>query len=100
MICRPVHDKRTSEQRRKFNKELQEELGKAPVTSYIKGQRIQWLAHIMRRNEQEIIRAVIDWKPERKRPRGRPRKRWLDVVEKDLKALGVQEWKDLCFRSQ
>jgi len=59
MICKSVHDKRTSGWRRKFNKNLQEELGKAPVTSYIKGQRIQWLAHIMRRNEQEIIRAVI-----------------------------------------
>lgn len=58
------------------------------------------LAHITRRNEQKIIRAVIDWKPEGKRPRGRTRKRWLDIVEKDLKALGVQEWKDLCFRSQ
>lgn len=60
MICGLVRDKMTSKWRRKFNKELQEELGIAPVTSYIKGQRIQWLGHIMRRNKQEIIRAVID----------------------------------------
>lgn len=39
-ICRPVNDKSTNEWRRKFNKELQEELSKAPVISYIKGQRI------------------------------------------------------------
>jgi len=95
MVCGPVRDTRTNEWRRKFNKELQEELGIAPVTSYIKGQRIQWLSRMVRRSKEEIIRAVMEWKPEGKRPRGRPRKRWLDVVEVDFKALGVQEWKKI-----
>jgi len=95
MICGPVRDTRTNEWRRMFNKELQEELGLAPVTIYIRRQRLQWFGHIMRRSEGETIRAVIEWKPEGKRPRGRPRKRWLDVVEEDLKAVGVQEWKEI-----
>jgi len=30
-----------------------------------------------------------------KRPRERPRKRWLDVVEEDLERLGVQEWREV-----
>jgi hypothetical protein len=38
----------------------------------------------MRRSEKETIRAVIEWKPEAKRSRGRLTKRWLDIVEKDL----------------
>jgi hypothetical protein len=38
---------------------------------------------------------VIEWKLEGKRPRNRPRKRWLDIVEEDLKAVGVQEWKEI-----
>ncbi|KAL4131010.1 hypothetical protein QTP88_008370 [Uroleucon formosanum] len=91
MICGSVRDARTNEWRRKFNKELQEELGLAPVTSYIKGQRLQWFGHIMRKNKEETIRAVIEWKPEMKRPRGRPRKRWYDIVEEDLKTMGVKE---------
>lgn len=37
----------------------------------------------------------MEWKPERKMPRGIPKKRWSDVVEEDLKALGVQEWKEV-----
>jgi ribosomal 50S subunit-associated protein YjgA (DUF615 family) len=78
-----------------MEKELQEELDLAPVTKYIKGQRLQWFGHIMRRSEEETIRAVIEWQPEGKRPRGRLRKRWLDIIEEDLKTVGVKEWKEI-----
>lgn len=91
MICGLVCDTRTKEWRRKFNKELQEKLGLAPVTNYLKGQKIQWLDYIMRRSKEETIRGVMEWKPEGERPRGRPRKRRLDVVEEDLEVPGVQK---------
>jgi hypothetical protein len=94
-ICEPVRDARTNEWRRKFNKEIQEELGLVPVTSYIKGQRLQRFGHIMRRSEEETIKAAIEWQPEGKRPRDRPRKRWLDLIEEDLKTIGVKEWKEI-----
>jgi hypothetical protein len=67
----------------------------APVTSFIKGQRIQWLGHIMRRGENETVRVALEWKPQGNRPRGRPRKRWIDVVEKDLKSLGIEDWREV-----
>jgi len=38
----------------------------------------------MRRIEDVINRTIINWKLMGKRPRGRPRKRWMDVVEEDL----------------
>lgn len=53
------------------------------------------LGRIMRRGKEETIRAVMEWKPKGKRPRGRPRKMRFDVVEEDLKALTVQEWKEV-----
>jgi hypothetical protein len=64
MIFGPVCDTRKNEWRRKFNKELQEELGLAPVTSYIKGQRMQWLGHIMRRSEEKLSEQL--WSGNRK----------------------------------
>jgi len=68
-------------------------LGIASAISFIRGQRTQWLGHVIRRSEDDISRTILNWKPMGKRPRGRPRKRWLDVVEEDLERLGVQEWR-------
>jgi len=48
----------------------------------------------VRRRENEIVRATLEWKPIGKRLRGRPRKRWMDVVEEDLKILGVENWRE------
>jgi hypothetical protein len=89
-MCGPVYDNRTGAWRRKCNRELQDELDLIPVTSFISGQRIQWLGHVMRRNEEETVRTMLEWRPMGKRPRGRPRKRWLDTVE-DLKEIEVRE---------
>lgn len=93
IICGPVYDNRTGVWRRKFNGELQDELELAPVTSFIIGQQIQWLGNVMRRSEEETVRKVLEWRPTGKRPRGRPRKRWLDTVEEDLKKILVREWR-------
>jgi len=49
----------------------------------------------MRCSADAAIWIVLDWKPEGKRPRGRPRKRWIDVVEKDLEVLGVRNWREI-----
>jgi len=46
----------------------------------------------MRRNTNAVTKIVLNWKSEGKKPRGRPRKIWMDVVEKDLEDLGTQNW--------
>lgn len=41
------------------------EMGMALVISFVKGQRIQWLGNMMRRSEDDINRAILDWQPMR-----------------------------------
>jgi len=93
-ICGPVFDAGTGNWRRRYKTELQELMKMGPVTNFIKGQRIQWLGHIMRQKENDLLRA-FEWIPQGKRPRDRPRKRCLDGIEEDPRKLDVKNWKDL-----
>ena len=48
----------------------------------------------MRREETNEVRAAIEYKPTGRRPRGRPKKRWMDGVQQDLERLEVTEWEE------
>jgi len=41
-----------------------------------------------------IVKKVTEWKPRSSRPVGRPRLRWLDQVEEDLKKMKVRNWRE------
>jgi len=43
------------------------------------------------RAKGRVVNEVTMWKPDRKRPIGRPRQRWRDRVEEDLKLLGIRD---------
>jgi hypothetical protein len=49
----------------------------------------------MHGSDGKIIKTVLSWKPMAKRPRERLRKRWMDVVEEDLKRIGVNDWRNI-----
>jgi len=85
----------TGMSRKKINKELIKEIEITTIKYYISGQRIHWFGHIMRGNYDNIIKAVMSWKPTEKRPRERPRKRWMDVIEEDLKKIRVNYWRNI-----
>jgi hypothetical protein len=47
-------------------------------------------------DEKRILKRVLEWKPMGRRNRGRPRKRWIEDIEKDIQIIGIKEWKELC----
>jgi len=53
-----------------------------------------WSGHTMRREETSEARALIEYKPTRRRPRGRPKKLWMDGVRQDLEKLEVMNWEE------
>jgi hypothetical protein len=77
----------------KINHEIREKFKSSDIISVIKLRRLEWLGHVMRMNETRVARKILDDKPGGKRRRGRPRRRWLDVVEADLRSLGVKRWR-------
>lgn len=46
----------------------------------------------MRRDESKAVRATMGYQPSRKRPKGRPRNRWIDGVSQDSRTLDVEDW--------
>ena len=66
-------------------------VGMDDVEEHLRQKRLTWFGHIARRNEEVEIKKVFELKIEGRRKRGRPVKRWIDVVEEDMKKRGVVE---------
>jgi hypothetical protein len=78
-----------------MNREL-EELSKGEnIVKWIKQQRISWLGHLERMEEDRMPNKIFTQELEGTRRRGRPRKGWREEVERDLLVLGVRRWREL-----
>jgi hypothetical protein len=54
-----------------------------------------WAGHVARNGEKKNAYEILVGKPERKRPLGRPRRRWEDNIRMDLREIGwkrVVDW--------
>src|SRR5215469_18149634 len=65
------------------------------ILKWIKGQRISWLGHLERMEEDRMPKKIFTQELEGTRRRGRPRKGWKEEVERDLQVLGVRRWREL-----
>jgi hypothetical protein len=54
---------------------------------------LRWAGHVIRKENEDIIKRIMLVKLEGKRKKGRPRMRWMDGVEKHFRNLGVVKWK-------
>ena len=66
------------------------------IVRFIKLQRLQSAAHVIRMDTTRTVKKVTEWEPCSSRPVGRPRLRWLDQVEEDLKKMKVRNWREKC----
>ena len=62
----------------------------AEVTKKMQERRLQWYGHVMRREEESVLRRVMNMEVPGKRKRGRPRKRWKDTIKEDMLEKNVQ----------
>ena len=95
-ILRRIYDPKyeNGEWKSRTNRELEEMNKGENIVKWIKGQRISWLDHLERMEEDRLPKKIVTQELEGTRRRGRPRKRWKEEVERNLLVLGVRKWRD------
>ena len=83
LICR------TKLRDRIHSEELRKRLGVEGIRSILRRRRLRWFGHIERKEDEWIKKSLI-MDVAGVRPPGRPKKPWMEVVESDMKDMGLK----------
>jgi hypothetical protein len=75
------------------NKELMALYQELDIVAEIKKARLRWLGHVEMMSEDRVIKKLYMSKPEGRRSVGRPKMRWLDDMEEDLRRMRISGWR-------
>ena len=76
----------------KTNQEINYILKGQNIIGFTKKQRLNWLGHVERMAEDNIVQKIKRWKPMSKRPIGRPKTHWeVDILEDEHKHTQLEE---------
>jgi hypothetical protein len=87
-IFGPKKDEATGEWRRLHNEELNDLYSSPNIIRVIKSRRMKLAGHVARMGAKRGAYRILVERPERRRPLGRPRRRWEDNIKIDLEEVG------------
>ncbi|KAJ4443358.1 hypothetical protein ANN_05026 [Periplaneta americana] len=90
-IFRAKRDEVTEEWRKLRNAELHALYSSPNIIRNIKSRRLRWGGHVARMGESRNAYRVLVGRPEGERPLGRPRRRWEDNINMDLREVGYDD---------
>eukprot|EP00102_Acyrthosiphon_pisum_P026090 XP_016663300.1 PREDICTED: uncharacterized protein LOC107884852 [Acyrthosiphon pisum] len=73
------------------NEYIRDSIGVASIVDKMRENRLRWLGHVLRREKTEAISVAKKMSVDGKRGRGRPKKRWFEVVEVDMRMTGKHQ---------
>jgi hypothetical protein len=91
-IFGPKRDEVIGDWKKLHNEELHSFYSSPSIIRVIKSRRMRWAGLVARMGEKRNAYRILLGKPEGKRPLGRPRRRWVDNVNMDLREIG---WDDV-----
>jgi hypothetical protein len=74
--------------RKLHNEELRDLYFSPSIIILMKSRRMRWAGHVARMEEKRNAYRLLVGKPDRKRPLGRQRRRWVDSIRMDLGEIG------------
>jgi hypothetical protein len=80
-------DEVTGEWRKLHNEELDDLYSLPNTVRVVKSRRMRWTGYVARMGEESGVHRALVGKPERRRPFGRPRRRWEDNIKMDLQEV-------------
>jgi hypothetical protein len=63
------------------------------VVNYTKVKRLAWAGHLVRMNNDRTLTKIFSTKPNGVKRAGRPKLRWEDGVDQDVRISEVKNWK-------
>jgi hypothetical protein len=75
--------------RKLHNDELHDLYSSPNIVRVIILRRMRWVGHVACVGEGRGVYRFLVWRPEGKRPLGRPRHRWEDNIRTDLREIGI-----------
>ena len=76
------------------NTELWEKTKQEPISRVIKIRKWKWIGHTLRIDKNNITRQSLEWNPQGKRKRGRPRNTWRRNITTELKNVNTT-WEEI-----
>jgi hypothetical protein len=61
------------------------------ILEVIEEKLLRWFGHVKRMPGNRLPLKVLEWEPEGKRRRGRPKERWIDEVRRCMTNHGLTE---------
>ena len=73
------------------NEDIRKRLDIVSVQEKVSKSNLRWYGHVNRMGEHRLAKQIFEAKMDGKRPRGRPRGRWIDGVKVALESRGLTE---------
>jgi hypothetical protein len=64
------------------------------IKDIIERKRIQWYGHVKRMPDERIPKLIMEWIPEARRKRGRPRRTWMEGAATTARNLEKYQWRN------
>ena len=71
--------------------ELRERLGIDDVILVLQQNSLRWYGRVLRKEDNDWVKKCMEYEVEGSRPRGRPKRIWREVVEKDCEACKLKK---------
>jgi hypothetical protein len=80
--------------RKRYNKELKQLFLDLDIPPFVRKSRFNWIIHVNRMDSKRKVSKVFNNNPRGSRLRGRPRNRWWNCVQTDIKKRKITDGKE------